>query len=127
MRKIIDDGGCQVKIINLDRVEKTRPTMEGAHGIFKQVPISKSDGSPNFSVRVFTIEPEGNTPYHSHDFEHINYIIDGEGIVVNESGAETSIKKGSFALILPNEKHQYKNPSRKAPLVMICAVPIAYE
>ena len=67
-------------------------------------------------------------PPHSHEAkEQIFYVTDGEGIVVDESGAETSIKKGSFALILPNEKHQYKNPSRKAPLVMICAVPIAYE
>ncbi|MBN2124167.1 MAG: cupin domain-containing protein [Deltaproteobacteria bacterium] len=116
-----------MKIVALDDVEKTRPEMEGAEGIFKQLPISGQDGSPNFSFRVFTIEAGGHTPYHRHPFEHLNYIIEGRGFLVTETGEKRPVRKGDFALVLPDEKHQYQNGSSDEPLVMICAVPKEYE
>ena len=116
-----------MKVVHPDGVEKTIVKMEGASGLSKQVPISRNDGSPVFSFRVFTFDPGGYTPFHMHPNEHINYVIEGRGAVVNESGEEREIKKGDFALILPNEKHQYRNKSTSEPLVMICAVPIDYE
>jgi quercetin dioxygenase-like cupin family protein len=116
-----------MKITSLDNVKKTIPDMEGAQGILKQVPISKDDGSPLFSFRVFTLEPNGHSPYHQHPFEHVNYIIEGHGALVTESGEEREIKKGDFAMVLPHEKHQYKNVSASEPFVMICAVPKEYE
>jgi quercetin dioxygenase-like cupin family protein len=116
-----------MKITRIEDVEKTRMTMEGAKDVWKQVPISKADGTPNVSIRVFTIMPGGHTPYHTHPFEHLNYVIDGEGAVVTETGEELPIRKGDFALMLPNEKHQYKNTSAQEPMVMICGVPKEYE
>lgn len=116
-----------MKVTSLDKVEKIRPSMEGARNVLKQVPISKSDGSPNVSVRVFTLEPTGHTPFHAHPFEHVNYIIEGRGTLVKEDGTEIEVRKGDFALVLPNEKHQYKNTSSSEPMVMICAVPKEYE
>ena len=116
-----------MNIRSLDKVEKVKANMEGADKVYKQVPISKDDGSPVFSFRVFTIEPGGHTPFHRHPFEHLNYIIEGSGVVVNESGQEREVKKGDFALVLPDEKHQYKNKSLSEPMIMICAVPKEYE
>ncbi|MBN1663608.1 MAG: cupin domain-containing protein [Deltaproteobacteria bacterium] len=116
-----------MNITRLEDTAKTRMTMEGAKDVWKQVPISKADGTPNFSLRVFTIMPRGHTPYHTHPFEHLNYVIDGEGAVVTENGDERPVKRGDFVLVLPDEKHQYKNASSKDPLVMICGVPKAYE
>ncbi len=116
-----------MKIISLDSIEKAVVTLEGAKDVWKQLPISARDGSPMFSFRVFTIEPGGHTPYHTHPFEHLNYIIEGEGAMVTESGEKKEIKKGDFALVLSNEKHQYRNSSAAEPLVMICAVPKEYE
>jgi quercetin dioxygenase-like cupin family protein len=116
-----------MNIHSLDKVEKIKANMEGADKVYKQVPISKDDGSPVFSFRVFTIEPGGHTPFHRHPFEHLNYIIEGSGVVVNESGQEREVKKGDFALVLPDEKHQYKNKSISEPMIMICAVPKEYE
>ncbi len=116
-----------MKITKLAKLEKAMVTMEGAKDVWKQVPISKEDGSPGFSFRVFTIEPNGHTPYHTHPFEHLNFIINGHGVMVNEKNEEREISAGDFALVLPDEKHQYKNKSEKEPLVMICAVPIDYE
>jgi len=116
-----------MKITSLDQVEKAKVTMEGAKNAYKQVPISVKDGAPLFSFRVFTVEPGGNTPFHAHPFEHVNYIIEGKGAVVAEGGKERPIGKGDFALILPNEIHQYKNTDGIQNLVMICAVPREYE
>ena len=80
-----------------------------------------------FSFRVFTVEPNGYTPYHIHPFEHLNYIIEGNGVLVKGDGSEHMVKKGDFALVLPNEKHQYRNKSAEEPMIMICAVPSDYE
>ena len=57
-------------IVALEQVKKVKPNMEGAEGIYKQIPISKENGTPAFSFRVFTIEPNGHTPLHDHPFEH---------------------------------------------------------
>ena len=116
-----------MKVINIESVSKVKAKMEGAEKVFKQVPISAADGSPVFSFRVFSIEPGGHTPYHIHPFEHLNYVMEGEGCLINESGEEHKLKKGDFALVLPNEKHQYKNSSDYETMVMICAVPKEYE
>jgi len=111
---------------SLAKAKKTKPDMEGAKNIYKQIPISKTDGTPAYSFRVFTIEPGGHTPHHTHPFEHLNYIIEGHGMVKAQD-AEYEIKKGDFAMILPNEPHQYRNTSESKPLIMICAVPKEYE
>jgi len=116
-----------MKITNLDELVRTKVNMEGAKDAFKQLPISKADGTPNVSLRVFTIEPGGYTPHHKHPFEHINYIIEGEGALVTEAGTERQLKKGDFALVLPDEIHQYRNKSANKPFIMICGVPKEYE
>jgi len=113
-------------ISSLDKVKKIKPDMDGAKGVYKQIPISREDGTPTFSFRVFTIEPGGHTPLHNHPFEHLNYIIEGNGtIIVGDQGHE--IRKGDFALILPGETHQYRNNSAIEPMLVICAVPKEYE
>jgi quercetin dioxygenase-like cupin family protein len=114
-------------IRSLDSVAKTTPVMDGALGVTKQLPVGSADATPSFSIRVFTVAAGGYTPYHSHPFEHLNYIIEGQGVVVDEAGNEAPVGKGDFALILPDEKHRYKNTDPDADLVLICAVPKQYE
>ena len=113
-------------ITRLNRVEKTTSTLEGAIGVYKQIHLSRKDGVPTFSFRVFTIEPRGHTPFHQHEFEHMNYVIKGEGTLVSED-REHELREGDFALILAGERHQFKNSSENRNLVMICAVPKEYE
>lgn len=115
-----------MKITSLDHVAKVRMNMEGAKDTWKQIPIGSVDGTPTHSVRVFTIEPGGHTPYHAHPFEHLNYVIQGHGVVVGE-GNERAVSQGDFVLVQPNEKHQYRNASKDSPLIIICAVPKEYE
>lgn len=115
-----------MKRINLSEVPKMEVKMEGAKGAFKQVPLSKDDGAPVFSFRVFSLEPSGHTPLHQHNFEHLNYVVQGRGIMVSKDG-ENEIKQGDFAMVLPNELHQYRNASDTEPFVFICAVPKEFE
>jgi len=116
-----------VKIVNLDEVVATPVQMAGAQTVCKQVPISAADGSPAYTFRVFTIGPNGHTPYHTHPAEHLNYVISGCGVVVDCDGARRKVTPGDFVLVLPNEQHQYRNESPDTPLVLICAVPNQYD
>jgi quercetin dioxygenase-like cupin family protein len=113
-------------ITNLNKVKKTVSTVEGAKGVHKQIPLSRKDGVPTFSFRVFTIEPGGHTLFHRHEFEHMNYVIEGEGVLAGEE-REHVLREGDFALIPAGEKHQFRNPSEKHNLIIICAVPKEHE
>ncbi len=116
-----------MKIVSLGEVERQKVEMEGASGACKQVPIAGGDGSPLMALRVFTIEPGGFTPRHRHPYEHINYIISGSGFLLDEGGEQRALTTGDFALVLPDELHQYRNGSVDQPLVMICLVPREFE
>lgn len=112
-------------VTRLSDVEKTVPVMKGAKDVYKQMPLAKKDGVPTVSFRVFTIKPGGHTPFHQHPFEHMNYVIQGKGVLVAPD-RELELNKGNFALVLPSEKHQFKNTG-KGDLIIICAVPKEYE
>ncbi|MGK9475961.1 cupin domain-containing protein [Melioribacter sp. OK-6-Me] len=116
-----------MKIINIKEMEDRLIEMAGAYKVHKQIPISSADGTPAYSMRVFTLEPSGYTPYHSHDYEQLNYVIEGYGVLVDKEGHEHTLKEGDFALVLPNEYHQYKNISENTNFVFICVVPKQYE
>ena len=57
---------------------------------------------------------------------HMIYVIEGIGALVNEKGEETPLKAGDFALVDPDEKHQYLNKG-DVPFKMICGVPKDFE
>lgn len=114
-----------MKITRLNACETTPVNMEGIKGVTKQVPIGKADGAPNFSIRVFTLEPGGHTPHHAHESEHLNYILEGSGVAM-EGDTPRPIRQGDYLLVKPHEVHQYRNTG-DSPLVFMCMVPSAYE
>ncbi len=114
-----------MKITRLENCASLPIEMEGVSGATKQLPIGRQDGAPNFSIRVFTLEPGGHTPHHSHESEHLNYILEGEGEIM-DGNTPRAVRKGDYLLVEPGEHHQYRNTG-KAPLVFMCMVPCAYE
>ncbi len=114
-----------MKITRLEQCDTLPIEMDGVVGATKQVPIGKADGAPNFSIRVFTLEPGGHTPHHSHASEHLNYILEGSGEVL-EGDRPRPIRQGDFVLVKPHERHQYRNTGDR-PLVFMCMVPSEYE
>lgn len=83
--------------------------------------ITEEMGAPNFAMRLFEMEPKGNSPLHSHPWEHEVFILEGEGHVVSE-GKETRFRAGNAIFIPPNEKHQFKNTGGKT-VKFLCLVP----
>lgn len=114
-----------MKITRLEDCAVQKVTMEGASGAARQVPIGKADGAPHFSIRVFTLDVGGNTPHHTHESEHLNYILSGCGEVMDGETPRT-VRAGDFILVPPHEKHQYRNTGDQ-PLVFMCMVPSLYE
>ena len=113
-------------IRNLADVEKTPVDMDGVKGITKQLVVGSGDGAPNFSFRVFTLEPGGHSPHHSHEVEHVNYVISGRGALVDGDGNLNPLGAGDFAFVAPHDVHQFRNTGDE-PFVFICAVPRSYE
>jgi len=110
-----------MKVFTFNDVE-AKEADEGASKLKVRWLITKEMGAPNFAMRLFEMEPNGNSPLHTHPWEHEVFILEGEGIVVAKDG-EKKIKAGSVIFIAPNELHQIKNNSKKI-LKFLCLVPI---
>jgi quercetin dioxygenase-like cupin family protein len=93
-----------------------------AHGVEMRPLLTAAEGAPHFAMRVFTLAPEGHTPYHSHAWEHEVYILDGTGVVRSADG-ERALHRGDAVLVRPHEEHQFQ--AGTAGLQFICCVPHA--
>jgi len=96
-------------------------TEEGAKGVRIKWLINKDNGAPTFLMRHFTVDAAGFTPFHSHDWEHEVYVLEGNGKVRYED-REEKIAPGDAILIPPNRKHQFQAGS-DGPLKFLCIVP----
>ena len=100
---------------------KEEQAEQGAHEVTVRWLITEDDGAENFAMRYFTVAPQGFTPYHSHDWEHEVFILDGQGVI--RIGDQTKeLVKGIVIFIPPNVKHQFTNPSTN-PLRFLCMIP----
>jgi quercetin dioxygenase-like cupin family protein len=102
-------------------LKATHINTDVAKGIAARVVIGKADGAPNFCMRVFEIASGGNTPRHSHDWEHEIFIHSGEGEAYG-NGRWNKIKTGAVIFVPANEEHQIRNQGKDA-LTFICLVP----
>ncbi len=93
----------------------------GAKGVVTRIPISADDGAPSFTMRLFTIFPGGNTPYHSHDYEHEIFVINGRGALLSAEGRK-AVAPGDAILILPGELHGFEADGSLG-MEMLCMVP----
>jgi quercetin dioxygenase-like cupin family protein len=102
--------------IRLDEIE-----MDGVAGVSKANVIGQPEGWNDYTLRVFRISPGGFTPHHKHDWEHVNYVIRGRGVLtIGEQSHEISEK--GFAFVPSNAMHQFKNPHDE-DFEFICVVP----
>lgn len=83
--------------------------------------ITNEMGAKNFAMRLFEMEPGGFSPFHSHDWEHEVFILEGEGVVVAE-GEERRFRGGDVIFIPANEKHHFKNTGKET-LKFLCLIP----
>ena len=83
--------------------------------------ITKETGAKNFAMRLFEMDAGGNSPLHTHNWEHEVFILEGEGVVVGGK-EEKKFKAGDAIFIPPNEKHQLRSSGEK-PVKFLCLIP----
>jgi quercetin dioxygenase-like cupin family protein len=93
-------------------------TVKGVQG---RVLIGKEDGAENFCMRIFSVDPGGFSPKHSHGWEHEIFVHSGHGAAL--SGDEWLPVSAGTALFIPGDReHQLKNTG-DTPLVFVCLIP----
>jgi len=101
---------------------KAKDIEEGASKLRVRWLITKEIGAENFAMRLFEMEPEGYSPFHSHSWEHEVFILEGEGLVVSEV-KESKFRAGDVIFVPANEKHQFKNDGEKT-VKFLCLIPM---
>src|SRR5512139_2657339 len=104
---------------NRDAVEPVTYS-DDAEGVAMRPLLTEQEGAPNFAMRVFTLDPQGHTPYHAHDWEHEVYVLEGTGNVRGKDG-ERPLRRGDAVYIAPNEEHQFR--AGASGIQFICCIP----
>ncbi|MBN2183835.1 MAG: cupin domain-containing protein [Candidatus Krumholzibacteriota bacterium] len=102
-------------------VAENEVTIDGAEKVTIRWLISKDDGAPNFSMRMFDISRGGHSPLHSHSWEHEVYIIEGEGMLIFE-GEKNTFSSGDFIFVPGGKKHSFINTG-EGRMRFLCLVP----
>ena len=112
------------------KIEPKTLTMSGAHGIRMRLMVGKEHGAPNFSMRLFEVDPSGQSPHHQRNYEHEVLILEDIGEVTgqNDDGAcvDQPLKPGDVVFIPANESHQFRNAG-DTTLKFICLVPTTHD
>ncbi len=110
-------------VIRSSEIQMSPVSMDGVKGAAKANVIGPGQGWKDHTLRVFTLEPDGFTPRHQHDWEHINYIIAGKGrLTIGDQTHE--VRAGDYAVVPSETEHQFRNPYDEE-FKFICIVPQA--
>ena len=102
-----------------------KPMGKDLPGVTKRVMVGKEEGAGNFVTRHFTLETGAATPWHTHDWEHELFILEGEGVLVSDDG-EQPVRPGDAAYVPPNAEHNFRNTG-DGKLCFLCVVPMKGE
>ncbi len=104
-----------------EEVKKEEIRKDDVKGTYIRWLIGEDSPAPHFHMRHFEIEPGGHTPFHTHDFEHEVYVLEGKG-QLNTEANPIPLEKDSFALVMPGEKHQFENIGKQT-FKFLCLIP----
>lgn len=94
---------------------------EGARETTIRVLLGPEVGAPNFTMRLFEIGPGGQTPFHTHDWEHEMFVLAGRGVcVLADRGVP--LAPGDAVFMPGAEKHCFRNTGEET-LRVICLIP----
>lgn len=110
-----------VKVRKSGEFDKKKVTdLKGAKDVEKEVLLGQPEGVESFAMRRFTLDSHGQTPYHSHEWEHEVYVLNGKGKIKTKNG-EKAISGGDVAYVPSGEIHQFVSESEG--LRFLCLVP----
>jgi quercetin dioxygenase-like cupin family protein len=86
-----------------------------------KVLVGPPQGWSDHVMRVVELDADGFSPKHTHPWPHINYMLEGVGILSME-GHEHPVQQGSYAYIPAGCDHQFRNTGA-GKFRFICIVP----
>jgi len=86
-----------------------------------RVLINPENGWDGHVMRVIELQEGGCAPKHAHPWPHINYILEGVGVLFMD-GVEYKLQSGSFCYVPDNALHQFINAG-SGTFRFICIVP----
>jgi quercetin dioxygenase-like cupin family protein len=86
-----------------------------------KVLIGEQQGWSDYVMRVIELDADGFSPAHAHPWPHINYMLEGQGILLVE-GRQQAVQAGSYAFVPAGTHHQFKNAG-PGKFRFICIVP----
>jgi len=92
-----------------------------ADGVTRAVMLDESDGTPNFRMRQYKLEPGAEVPKHTNEVEHEVYNVAGE-YVVGIDDEEYTVSEGDTLLIPAGSVHWFRNEG-DGESHFVCVVP----
>jgi len=102
-------------------IKSKRIDKEGVKEMGMKAIIGPKEGWNSHVMRVFDVGPGGHTPLHRHPWPHINYVLEGKG-VLHYKGEDHQLEPGSYAFVDAGKQHQYRNAGDET-FRFICIVP----
>lgn len=93
----------------------------GAKDADMKVLVGEGQGWSDHVMRLIELAPGGCSPKHAHPWPHINYMVEGHG-VLHIDGKDHEVKSGSYAFVPANSLHQFVNTGQEQ-FRFICIVP----
>ena len=107
---------------SVQQIEGIKVEGDGIKGVTMKLLVGRDDNAPTFSMRHFSIKPNGYTPKHQHPWEHEVLILSGSGEVECD-GEVLHIEPGDGLLIPSDKLHQFRTVGGD-PLEFLCIVPV---
>ena len=104
----------------MSSIARNRVKEEGAKRVWIQVLIDRHRAA-TFVMRRFLVKPGGETPLHSHHWEHEVFVLKGRGIVT-DGMVKLGLKPGIVVYVPRNKRHQFKTVANSR-LEFLCIIP----
>jgi len=106
---------------NIKNIKSIDINIPGVLNTKKQTLVGPNEGWDGWVMRLFTLSQGGNTPLHSHPWQHINYVVSGKGYLLLDN-KQHLLESGSVAYVSEDAEHQFNNCGEE-DFVFICIVP----
>jgi quercetin dioxygenase-like cupin family protein len=97
------------------------PANSGAEGASRQILVGDEEGSANFHLRYFAVQPGGHTSLDQHAHDHGVYVLHGQARLRLGTGEHT-LAAGDVVYISGSEVHQFFTLGEE-PFGFLCVVP----
>lgn len=116
-----EENNKKVVIGNKNELDVNKVDDKHAKNTKKRIVFSPEKNWESHVMRVFSMEENGQTYEHKHEWPHWIYILSGKGSI--NIGDETySLTKDNYLFVPGGVKHYFKNEGKKT-FEWICIVP----